>query len=230
MNNIPETAQCADFSQTIAEKFYDFVQLAVIKGQNPVEEVIDELHYCGCHNLVGIAQMGQFLNFLKDRLKPKQYEEALASTLGWASGLATRILKLAPVLGEFTLKQLEEIESNLDLQVLYKLAAGRVQIEVIRETLLKACSARVSKKDIPKQPRKKPTPWRYVGNGREYQLPRISERFGMFVEQLLQETFIPRRLLIEQAIEAIMDDRQKAQLEVMEYIESQFQENQSYAF
>ncbi len=228
MNNIPETAQCGDFSQTIAEEFHHFVEWAIIKEQDPVEEVIGELHYCSFSTLYGIAQMGQHLAFLKERLKPKKYEEAIASTLGWASGIANRILKLAPVLGEFTLKQLQEIESNLDLQVLYKLAAGRVSLEIIKETLLKACSARVAKKDIPKQPRKQPTPWRYVGNGREYQPPRISERFGMVIEQLFQETLIPRRLLIEQAIESIMDAQQKAQLELMEYIESQFQKNKAY--
>ncbi|WP_243146834.1 hypothetical protein [Scytonema sp. UIC 10036] len=74
--------------------------------------------------------------------------------------------------------------------------------------LEKACSQEVSKKDIQietkkykeKQPKKQPTAWRYVGDGREYQPPKISERAGLIVDRLSQHNGQPRRFVMEEAV------------------------------
>ncbi|GAB1537829.1 hypothetical protein NUACC21_04830 [Scytonema sp. NUACC21] len=128
--------------------------------------------------------------------------------MGWISGIAHQLLKLAPILGSFTTEQLDKIALNLSPQAVYKLAVGRTPAEVIQSILEKACNQEVSKKDIQlatkqhkdAQPKKEPTPWRYVGQGREYQPPRISEAAGLVIEKLRSENGTPRRSLIEDAV------------------------------
>jgi hypothetical protein len=162
------------------------------------------------------------LLFLKDKLKPKQYEQALAESLGWSLSIANHLLKLAPILGSFTTKQLEQINRNLSPSALYKLATGRTPLEVIQSMLEKACTQAVSKKDIQvetkkhkdKQPKTGLTPWRYTGGGREYQPPRISEKAGLIVEQLSEQNQTPRRFVIEEAVLLLAEKFQQVVLAV----------------
>jgi hypothetical protein len=208
MTKAPETDPAGNFSKTFAQEVQDLIRQLAQPGKNLIKEVINEITHTNPSLLSGTAKIGQLLLFLKERLKPKQYEEALAESLGWISGIANQLLKLAPILGSFTTKQLEQINRNLTLSAIHKLATGRTRIEVIQSILEKACTQEVSKKDIQEetkkhqeqQPKKEPTPWRYVGNGREYQPPRISEKAGAIVEKLREENGKPRRFVIEEAL------------------------------
>jgi hypothetical protein len=208
MTNRPETAPAVNFSKTFAEEVQHLIYKLAQPGKDLIKEVIYEITHTNPSLLLGAAKIGQLLLFLKERLKPKQYEEALAESLGWISGSANQLLKLAPILGSFTIKQLEQINRNLTLSAIHKLATGRTPAEAIESILEKACTQEVSKKDIQAetkkqketQPKKEPTPWRYVGNGREYQPPRISEKAGAIVEKLREENGKPRRFLIEEAL------------------------------
>ncbi|KYC41211.1 hypothetical protein WA1_03760 [Scytonema hofmannii PCC 7110] len=208
MTKAPETAPAVDFSETVAGEVQLLIRRLAKPGKDLVKEVISEISYTNPSLLLGAAKIGQLLLFLKERLKPKQYEEALVNSLGWISGIANQLLKLAPILGNFTTKQLDKINHNLSPSALYKLATGRTPVEVIKSMLEKACTQEVSKKDIQletkkhkeNQPKKQPTPWRYAGNGREYQPPRISEKVGLIVEQLSEQNETPRRFVIEEAV------------------------------
>ncbi|MUG91978.1 hypothetical protein F7734_05695 [Scytonema sp. UIC 10036] len=208
MTKAPETAPGGNFSETVAQEVQDLLRRLAKLGKNLVEEVKREISYTNPSILLGAAKIGQLLLFLKEKLKPKQYEQALAECLGWTSGIANQLLKLAPILGNFTTKQLERIHRNLSPSALYKLATGRTPIEVIESILEKACNCEVSQKDIQVETKKykenqlktEPTPWRYVGGGREYQPPRISEKAGLIVEQLSKQNSKPRRKVIEEAV------------------------------
>lgn len=161
-----------------------FIQRLAKAGKNLIEEVKSEIGNTNPVTLLGAAKIGQLLLFLKEKLKPKQYEQALANSLGWIAGIANQLLKLAPILGSFTTKQLETISRNLSPSALYKLATGRTPLEVIESMLQKACTQEVSKQDIQletkkhkdNQPKKEPTPWRYAGRGREYQPPEFLKK------------------------------------------------------
>ncbi|GAA6618893.1 hypothetical protein [Scytonema sp. NUACC26] len=208
MTKAPEAAPAANFSETFAGEVQYLIRQLAQPGKDLIKEVIGEITYTNPSLLLGAAKIGQLLLFLKDKLKPKQYEEALVDSLGWISGIANQLLKLAPILGSFTTKQLEQINRNLTSSALYKLATGRTPGEVIQSMLEKACTQEVSKKDIQvetkkhkeNQPKKEPTSWRYVGNGREYQPPRISEKAGAIVEKLSEQDGKPRRFVIEEAV------------------------------
>ncbi|KAF3888553.1 MULTISPECIES: hypothetical protein [Nostocales] len=208
MIKAPETAPAVNFSETIAGEVQYLIRRLAKPGKDLIKEVISEITYTNPSLLLGAAKIGQLLLFLKDRLKPKQYEHALANSLGWISGIANQLLKLAPILGSFTTKQLEQINRHLSPSALYKLATGRTPVEVIKSVLEKACTQEVSKQDLQietkkhkdNQPKQEPTPWRYVGHGREYQPPRISEKAGLIVEQLSEHNSEPRRFLIEEAV------------------------------
>ncbi|MUG98296.1 hypothetical protein F7734_40720 [Scytonema sp. UIC 10036] len=208
MTKATEPAAAGNFSQTVAEEVQYLIRRLAKPGKDLIKEVIAEITYTNASILLGAAKIGQLLLFLKDKLKPKQYEQALAESLGWSASIANQLLKLAPILGRFTTEQIARINRNLSLAAVYKLATGRTPVEVIESMLEKACSQEVSKKDIQtetkkyqdKQPKKQPTPWRYVGGGREYQPPRISEKAGLVVEQLSKENGKPRRFVIEEAV------------------------------
>ncbi len=222
MTKAPETAPAVDFSETVAGEVQLLISRLAKPGKDLVKEVISEISYTNPSLLLGAAKIGQLLLFLKERLKPKQYEEALVNSLGWISGIANQLLKLAPILGNFTTKQLDEISRNLTSSALYKLATGRTPVEVIKSMLEKACTQEVSKKDIQtetkkykdKQPKKEPTPWRYAGNGREYTPPRISEKVGLIVEQLSEQNGTPRRFVIEEAVLLLVEKFQEVFLAV----------------
>ncbi|MUG98290.1 hypothetical protein F7734_40690 [Scytonema sp. UIC 10036] len=208
MTKAPEPTPAGNFSQTVAEEVQYLIRRLAKPGKDLIKEVIAEITYTNPSILLGAAKIGQLLLFLKEKLKPKQYEQALAESLGWSASIANHLLKLAPILGSFTTKQLDQINRNLSLAALYKLATGRTPVEVIKSAIEKACTEEVSKKDIQtetknykdKQPKKEPTPWRYAGRGREYQPPRISEKAGLVVEQLSKENGKPRRFVIEEAV------------------------------
>ncbi|MUG97354.1 hypothetical protein F7734_35515 [Scytonema sp. UIC 10036] len=218
MTKVPETNPAANFSKTVAEEVQYLIRRLVKPGQDLTKEVISEISSTNPSILLGAAKIGQLLLFLKDTLKPKQYEQALANSLGWISGIANQLLKLAPVLGSFTTKQLEQISSHLSPSALYKLATGRTPVEVIKSVLEKACHCEVSQKEIQtqtkkykaSQPKKEPTPWRYVGNGRDYQPPRLSEKVGLIVEQLREPNGKPRRFIIEEAVLLLAEKSQPA--------------------
>ncbi|GAA6614951.1 hypothetical protein [Scytonema sp. NUACC26] len=222
MTKALEAAPAANFSETIAQEVQYLICKLAKLGKNSTEEVIREISLTNPVTLLGAAKIGQLLLFLKEKLKPKQYEEALVSSLGWISGVANQLLKLAPILGNFTTEQLDRINRNLSPSALYKLATGRTPTEVIQSMLEKACTQEVSKKDIQvetkkskeKQPKKEPTSWRYVGNGREYQPPRISEKAGSVVEKLSEHNGKPRRFVIEEAILSLAEQFQQALLAV----------------
>lgn len=208
MTNALESADCGNFSETIAQNVQCLISKLIRQGKNLIEEVCSEIGYTNPITLPGAAKIGQLLLFLKKELKPKQYEEAVANTLGWIAGIANQLLKLAPILGDFTSEQLQKISENLSPSALYKLAAGRTPLEVIRSILQKACTEEVSQKDVHQetknykeaQPKKQPTPWRYVGQGREYLPPPISEQTGLVIELLYEQKGTPRRFLFEDAV------------------------------
>jgi hypothetical protein len=208
MTNAPETSPAVNFSETVALEVQYLICKLAKSSKDLIKEICVEINRTNTCLLIGAAKVGQLLLFLKEKLKPKQYEEALANALGWSASIASRLLKLAPILGSFTTKQLDAINRNLAMSALYKLATGRTPVEVIKTMLEKACNKEVSKKDIQvetkkykeKQPKKEPTPWRYVGGGREYQPPKISEEAGLAVERLSKENGKPRRFTIEEAV------------------------------
>ncbi|WP_407886782.1 hypothetical protein, partial [Scytonema sp. NUACC26] len=204
MTKAPEPAPAGDFFKTSAQEVQHLIRKLAKPGNDLIAEVNSEIARTNPFLLIGAAKIGQLLLFLKEQLKPKQYSQALADSLGWASSIANQLLKLAPILGNFTTAQLEQIEHNLSSSALYKLATGRTPVEVIQTMLEKACTQEVSQKDIQietkkhkqNQPRKESTRWKYVGNGREYQPPRISEAAGLAVEQLSKQNSQPRRFVI----------------------------------
>jgi hypothetical protein len=208
MTNAPETAPAVNFSETVAIEVQYLIHKLAKSSKDLIKEICAEISSTNTCLLIGAAKVGQLLLFLKEKLKPKQYEEALANALGWSAGIANYLLKLAPILGSYTTKQLETINRNLSLSALHKLATGRTPVEVIKTMLEKACNEEVSQKDIQvetkkykeKQPKKEPTPWRYAGGGREYQPPRISEKAGLVVEELSKQDGKPRCFVIEDAI------------------------------
>ncbi|GAA6619675.1 hypothetical protein [Scytonema sp. NUACC26] len=218
MTNAPEAAPAANFSETVALEVQYLIRKLAKSSQDLIKEICAEISSTNPCILLGAAKVGQLLLFLKEKLQPKQYEEALANALGWSASIANHLLKLAPILGSFTIKQLETINRNLSMSALYKLATGRTPVEVIKTMLEKACNEEVSKKDIQvetkkykeKQPKKEPTSWRYTGGGREYQPPRISEEAGLVVERLSKENSKPRRFLIEEAVLLLAEKFQQA--------------------
>ncbi|MUG94725.1 hypothetical protein F7734_21100 [Scytonema sp. UIC 10036] len=222
MTKAPATAPDGNFSETVAQEVQYLIRRLAKPGKNLIKEVISEIGYTNPVTLLGAAKVGQLLLFLQEKLKPKQYEEALADSLGWIAGIANHLLKLAPILGSFTTKQLDKINHNLSLSALYKLATGRTPIDVIKSVLEKAYTQAVSKKDIQvetkkykdNQPKKEPTPWRYVGQGREYQPPRISENAGLVVEQLSKQNGTPRRFVMEEAVLLLAEKFQQTVLTV----------------
>ncbi len=222
MTKVPETDPAGNFSETVAQEVQHLIRRLARPGKNLIEEVKSEISYTNPITLLGTAKIGQLLLFLKEKLKPKQYEQALANSLGWISGIANQLLKLAPILGNFTTRQLEKINHNLSPSALYKLAAGRTPVDVIESMLEKACTQEVSKKDIQletkkykdNQPKKEPTPWRYTGRGREYTPPRISEKAGLIVEQLSEQNGTPRRFVIEDAVLLLAEKFQQVVLAV----------------
>ncbi|MUG93139.1 hypothetical protein F7734_12120 [Scytonema sp. UIC 10036] len=218
MTNAPETDPAANFSETVAGEVQYLISKLAKSSKDLIKEICAEISCTNTYILVGAAKVGQLLLFLKEKLKPKQYEEALANALGWSAGIANHLLKLTPILGSFTTKQLDAINRNLSMSALYKLATGRTPMEVVKRMLEKACNQEVSKKDIQvetkkykeKHPKKEPTPWRYVGGGREYQPPRISEEAGLAVERLSKDNSKPRRFLIEEAVLLLAEKLQQA--------------------
>jgi hypothetical protein len=217
MTKAPESAPAGNFFKTSAQEVEDLIRQLIKPGNDLIEEVKSEIARTNPFLLVGAAKISQLLLFLKENFKPKQYKQALADSLGWASSIANQLLKLAPILGNFTNTQLEQIEANLSSSAVYNLATGRTPVEVIQAMLEKACTQEVSQKDIQtetkkhkqNQPRKESTLWRYVGNGREYQPPRISEKAGLAVEQLSKQNNEPRRFVIEEAILLLLEKLQQ---------------------
>ncbi|MEC4888246.1 MAG: hypothetical protein SAL70_44115 [Scytonema sp. PMC 1070.18] len=208
MTNTPEPAPIEDSSQTISSQVQNLIAALKNRGEDAIAFICDEIQYLNPLTLPGAAKIGQFLLFLKANLKPKQYKEALANTLGWISSAANQLLKLAPILGKFTIEQLYKIAKNLSPTALHQLATGRTPPQVIDSMLEKATQEEISNKEIQQetktykqaQPKSEPTPWRYVGQGREYQPPRICEQAGLVIEKLSHQQGTPRRFLIEDAI------------------------------
>jgi hypothetical protein len=208
MTDTPEPAPFGNSSQTISEQVQNCIAKLKSRGEDVISWVCGEIQYLNPATLPGAAKIGQFLLILKANLKPKQYQEALANTLGWMSSVANQLLKLAPILGKFTQQQLYTIAQNLSPAALHQLATGRTPPQVIESTLQKACTQELSKTEIQQQtktykeaqPKSEPTPWRYVGKGREYQPPRISESAGLVIEQLSAQQGTPRRFLLEDAV------------------------------
>ncbi|KYC39861.1 hypothetical protein WA1_28235 [Scytonema hofmannii PCC 7110] len=222
MTKAPETAPAVNFSETVAGEVQYLIHKLAKSNKDLINEVCGEISYTNPVTLLGAAKIGQLLLFLKEKLKPKQYEEALANSLGWSASIANHLLKLAPILGSFTTKQLDKINRNLSVSALYKLATGRTPVEVIQSVLEKACTEEVSKKDLQietktykdKQPKKEPTPWRYAGRVREYQPPKISETAGLVIERLSEQDGKPRRFVIEEAVLLLAEKFQQVVLAV----------------
>ncbi|GAB1538070.1 hypothetical protein NUACC21_07270 [Scytonema sp. NUACC21] len=145
MSHTPETAQPGNFSKTVAQEVEVLIRKLAKPGKNLIEEVSYEISYTNPVTLLGAAKTGLLLQFLKEKLSPKQYEQALGNCMGWISGIAHQLLKLAPILGSFTPEQLGKISLNLLPQAVYKLAVGRTPAEVIQSILEKACNQEVSK-------------------------------------------------------------------------------------
>ncbi|MFL9454606.1 hypothetical protein AB0758_26390 [Tolypothrix bouteillei VB521301_2] len=207
MIKAPETAPAVNFSETIAGEVQYLIRRLAKPGKDLIKEVISEITYTNPSLLLGAAKIGQLLLFLKEQLKPKQYEHALANSLGWISGIANQLLKLAPILGSFTTKQLEQINRHLSPSALYKLATGRTPVEVIKSVLEKACTQEVSKQDLQIETKKHKDNQPKRANAMEIcrswqriSTPRISEKAGAIVEQLSEHNSEPRRFVIEEAV------------------------------
>ncbi len=91
MTKAPKTAPAGNFSETVAGEVQYLIRKLAKPGKNLIKEVISEISYTNPVTLLGAAKIGQLLLFLKEKLKPKQYEESLANSLGWISGIALAV-------------------------------------------------------------------------------------------------------------------------------------------